>query len=264
MFRLIEHGDLKYYKISSFDGVKHCFTTKKGGVSKGIYESMNLRFHSDDTRENVIRNFEIICEETGINLHELILSNQVHEDKIINVTREDCGNGIFSENKFESADGLITDDPQAALVTFYADCVPIFLFDKKKKVIASVHSGWKGTVKRIGQKAVEKFKSDYHSDASDIVAATGPSIRCCHFEVGEEIADIFEKEFGRETVDFSFEKPHVNLQKAVRKQLEEAGVSDIDDSGICTYCESDLLFSHRKTQGKRGNMAAFMRLDRKE
>lgn len=260
MFELVKKGNTEFYKISSFDGVRHCFTTKKGGVSTGIYESMNLRLHSDDSRENVIKNFEIICGSIGINPKSLILSNQIHEDNIVNVTRADCGNGIFSENKFKSADGIITDDPEAALVTFYADCVPILLYDPKKQVIASVHSGWKGTVKRIGQKAVEKFKSDYHSNAEDLVAAIGPSIRLCHFEVGEDVADIFRKEFGEETVSYFGDKPHVDLQKAVRIQLETAGISKIDDSEICTYCNSNLLFSHRKTNGKRGNLAAIMQL----
>ena len=142
MFELVKYNDLEFYKISDFDGVRHCFTTKRGGVSTGIYESMNLRLHSEDKRENVMRNFEIICGGIGINPESLILSNQVHEDNIVNVTRADCGNGLYSPNKFKSADGLITDDPEAALVTFYADCVPVLLYDKKKKVIASVHSGW--------------------------------------------------------------------------------------------------------------------------
>ena len=260
MFELVKYNDLEFYKISDFDGVRHCFTTKRGGVSTGIYESMNLRLHSEDKRENVMRNFEIICGGIGINPESLILSNQVHEDNIVNVTRADCGNGLYSPNKFKSADGLITDDPEAALVTFYADCVPVLLYDKKKKVIASVHSGWKGTVKRIAQKAVEKFKKDYGSSAEDIYAAIGPSIRLCHFEVGEEVADIFIKEFGKETVEYFGGKPHVNLQKAVKLQLAEAGITKTDDSGICTYCNSDLLFSHRKTSGKRGNLVAIMQL----
>lgn len=258
---MIDRGSLKYYKITSFEGVKHCFTTKKGGVSRGIYESMNLRFNSDDKPENVIRNFEIICGEIGVNPEELVLSNQIHEDKIVNVTRADCGNGIFSENKFESADGLITDDPHAALVTFYADCVPVFLYDKRKNVVATVHSGWKGTVKRIGAKAAEKFKTDYHSDTRDIIAAIGPSIGPCCFETGRDVAELFEKEFGSEVVKYFGEKPHVNLQRAVEKQLREAGITQIDNSGICTYCESDLLFSHRKTRGKRGNLAAIVQLN---
>lgn len=264
MFELVKNGEAEYYKISSMADIKHCFTTKKGGVSGGMYESMNLRFNSDDKRENVLRNFEIICGKIGIETKNLILSNQVHEDNIVNVTRADCGNGIFYENKFKSADGLITDDPKAALVTFYADCVPVFLFDSKKNVIASVHSGWKGTVKRIAEKAAERFKTDYHSRAEDITAAIGPSIHVCHFEVGEDVARIFLKEFGNETVEYIGGKPHVNLQLAVQKQLEEAGVKRIDISDACTYCRSDLLFSHRKTNGKRGNLAAFMQLDGKE
>lgn len=263
MFELIKHGNIEYYKISEFEEcglVRHCFTTKRGGVSKGIYESMNLRLNSEDTRENVLRNFEIISREIGINPEKLVLSNQIHEDNIVNVTRSDCGNGLYFENKFSSADALITDDPEAALVTFYADCVPVYMLDPKKKVIALVHSGWKGTVKRIAQKAAERFKSDYKSYTGDIIAAIGPSIHQCHFEVGDDVADIFKKEFGDDVVMYYGNKPHVNLQKAVKQQLEDAGISKIDESGICTCCQSDLLFSHRKTGGRRGNLAAIMQL----
>lgn len=265
MFKLKKYGNLEYYTVNSFDKtglVKHCFTTKKGGVSEGIYESMNLRFHSDDSEENVKKNFEIICGGIGIEVNNVVCSHQVHEDKIITVGKGDCGNGLFYPNKFESADGLITDEPEVALVTFFADCVPLYFLDIRNKVIALTHSGWKGTVLRIGQKTVEKMKKDYHSRSEDIIAAIGPSIRECHFEVGEEVAEKFVAEFGAETVT-QYKKPHVNLQKAVIMQLCEAGIKreNITDSGICTYCNWELLFSHRKTEGRRGNLAAIMQLN---
>lgn len=263
LFSLQKKGNLEYYTIDMFERtglVNNCFSTKRGGVSKGIYESMNLRINSEDSKDNILKNFDILCSAIGIDYKNIVCSNQIHEDKIITVGKGDIGNGLFYENKFESADGLITDEPGVALATFYADCVPLYFLDTKKKIIALVHSGWKGTVQRIGQKAVEKFKKDYSSNVEDIIAAIGPSIGECHFEVGEDVAQKFTDEFGSGVVSMYGEKPHVNLQKAVRMQLEEAGIKNITDSGICTYCNSDLLFSHRKTLGKRGNLAAIMQL----
>ena len=268
MFRLNKSGGLQYYTIDSFSNsglVRHCFSTRMGGVSGGCYESMNLRINSDDSRENILRNYEILCSAVGINVKDLVCSHQIHEDNIVNVGKGDCGNGLFSENKFESADGLMTDEPEVALVTFFADCVPIFFLDVKKRVIALVHSGWRGTVARIGQKAAEKLKKDYKSVPEDIIAAVGPSICESHYEVSDDVAEIFKKEFGEETVADCGGRLHVNLRKAVKKQLAEAGIKEenITDSGICTYCNHELLFSHRKTGARRGNLAAIMEL-RKE
>lgn len=263
MFELVKNGDLEYYKITEFEQsglVKHCFTTKRGGVSRGIYESMNLRVNSEDLRKNIFRNFEIICREIGTEPERLVLSNQVHQDKIVRVGAEDCGNGLYRANKFESADALITDEPGVCLVTFFADCVPVFLLDTERKVISLVHSGWRGTAAGIVRKAIAVMRRDYKSKPENILAAIGPSVGVCCFEVGDEVKDVFEKEFGKETVEYFGEKPHVNMQAAVKKQLFSEGVFNVIDSGICTYCNSKLLFSHRKTKGKRGNLAAFMEL----
>ena len=227
MFKLNRKNGVSYYTITSFEEtglVKHGFSTREGGVSDGCYSSMNFRFHT--------------------------------------VTEDDFGNGIVRENKFESVDALITDKKGIPMVTLFADCVPLFFLDKKLGVAALAHSGWKGTVKRIGQKTIEKMKRDYGSRAEDILTAIGPSIQECHFEVGDEVAEIFIKEFGEDTAVKYGEKYHVNMQKAIEKQFIESGIlkENIDNCGICTYCNSDLLFSHRKTNGKRGNLGAFIEL----
>ena len=157
------------------------------------------------------------------------------------MTEDDFGNGIVRENKFESVDALITDKKGIPMVTLFADCVPLFFLDKKLGVAALAHSGCR---------------------AEDILTAIGPSIQECHFEVGDEVAEIFIKEFGEDTAVKYGEKYHVNMQKAIEKQFIESGIlkENIDNCGICTYCNSDLLFSHRKTNGKRGNLGAFIEL----
>ncbi|MCC8169084.1 MAG: peptidoglycan editing factor PgeF [Oscillospiraceae bacterium] len=265
MFRLNKKGNVSYYTISSFEStglVKHGFSTREGGVSSGCYSSMNLRFNCDDARNNVLRNYEIISSALGMDYKRLVLTKQVHEDVIHTATESDCGNGITRENAFKSVDALITAERNIPLAALFADCVPLFFLDKKLGVIALAHSGWKGTVKRIGQKTIEKMKRDCGSRPENILTAIGPSIREDHFEVGDGVADIFIKEFGGEVAVKYGEKYHVNMQKAIKIQFHEAGIpeANIDDSGICTYCMSDLLFSHRQTNGRRGNLGAFLQL----
>lgn len=265
MFKLNQKGDIFYYTISSFEDtglVKHGFSTRRGGVSEGCYSSMNLRFHCDDKYENVLKNYEIMSDALGIDYRNIVLSKQVHEDNVHTVSESECGNGILRPNEFKSADALITDKCGIPLVTTYADCVPLFFLDKRKGVIALAHSGWRGTVKRIGQKTIWKMKEDYGSNPKDILTAIGPSVQEDHFEVGDEVAQIFKEEFGEDTAVKYGERYHVNMQSAIKKQFMEEGIPEenIDDCGICTYCNSDLLFSHRKTNGKRGNLGAFLEL----
>ncbi len=264
MFRLVNHNGIVYYVIEAFEKtglVKHCFTTRYGGVSQNEYESMNLRMNCDDKKENIIENYKRICNEINVNFCDLVFSNQVHDDKIYNVTKKDLGNGIVRENTFESADALMCAEPGVPLITFYADCVPIYFLDVKKKVIALAHSGWKGTVKNISAKTVKKMNEQYNSQPEDILCAIGPSIGECHFEVGDEVSEQFLNIPGGVVKKYG-EKPHVNLQKTIENQLTACGVKkeNLIVADICTYCNSDLLFSHRKTNGKRGSLAAIMEL----
>lgn len=265
MFQLIDSNGLLYYKIEEFEKtglIKHCFTTRKTGVSKNEYESLNLRINCDDDEENIKTNFKIICDEIGVNYEDLVFSNQVHEDKVVCVTREDLGNGIKYENKFKSADALVCNQSGVPLITFFADCVPLYFLDVKNKVIALAHSGWKGTVKNIASKTIEKMKTSYKSLPEDILCAIGPSIGECHFEVGEEVFNEFSSlSFG--VVSKRDSKMFVNLQKTIENQMLDSGIlkNNITVSNVCTYCRSDLLFSHRKTNGKRGSLAAIMELN---
>lgn len=264
MFRLNENGQLKYYTIDEFEKtglVKHCFTTRCGGVSENEYKSLNLRMHCDDKKENIYKNYQIICDEIDVNFENLVFSNQVHCDTIYTVGKEDLGNGITKPQKFDGADGLITNEPGVPLIVFGADCVPVFFLDVKKSVIALVHSGWKGTVLKISEKCIKKMVEEFGTNPQDVLVAIGPSIGVCHYEVGDEVADVFREKFGDEVLEKK-EKYHINMQKAIEMQLKGCGVPEenIINSGICTYCNSDLLFSHRKTNGKRGVMGAIMEL----
>lgn len=262
MFTLKTHGELKYFTIDEFEKtglVKHCFTTKCGGVSENEFASLNLRMHCDDKKENILKNYEIICDEIGVNFENLVFSNQVHCDTILSVTKEDMGNGITKPQKWDGVDGLITNQPGVPIIVFAADCVPVFFLDRVKKVIALVHSGWKGTVLGISAKCIDKMVKEFSCNPKDIMVAIGPSIGVCHFEVGDDVADVFRDTFGDSVLE-KYEKWHVNMQKAIEMQLIKKGVKSIINADLCTYCQSDLLFSHRKTAGKRGVMAGIMEL----
>lgn len=264
MFRLNEKGELKYYTIDEIEKsglVKHCFTTRCGGVSENEYKSLNLRMNCDDDKGNIFQNYQIICDEIGVNFENLVFSNQVHCDTIYNIGKEDMGNGITKPQKFDGADGLITNVPGVPLIVFAADCVPVFFLDLEKCAIGLVHSGWKGTAAGISAKCIKKMAEEFGTKPRDVIAAIGPSIGVCHFEVGDEVADIFRDKFGDEVLE-KHEKYHVNMQKAIEIQLMECGVlpENIINSGICTYCNSEILFSHRKTNGKRGVCAAIMEI----
>ena len=265
MFELRENEGVKYYvptTIESTGIVRVGFSTREGGVSGGCYRSMNLRWHCDDTYENVLENYRRITNALGIDYRDTVLSKQVHESEVRTVGEKDKGNGITRENEYKSADALITNERGVALATTFADCTPVFFIDPVERVIALAHSGWRGTVKRISARVIERMISDYGSDAEDILCAIGPSIQLDHFEVGDEVAKEFIDGFGEETVKLYGSRYHVSMQTAIKKTLTDVGVlpENIDDSGICTYCNSELLFSHRKTNGRRGNLGAFMQL----
>lgn len=264
MFTLNSHGDLKYFTIDEFEKtglVKHGFSTRCGGVSENEYKSMNLRMHCDDKKENILKNYEIFCNEIDVNFKNLVFSNQVHCDTIKRVGKYDMGNGIISPQKWDGVDALITNEPGVPLCIFSADCVPVFFLDTKQKAIALAHSGWKGTVLKISAKCIEKMAQEYSSNPEDILVGIGPSIGVCHFEVGNEVSDVFRDTFG-ETVLEKHEKWHVNMQKAIEISLLEKGIlkNNIINANICTYCNWELLFSHRKTNGKRGVMAGIMEI----
>lgn len=253
--------------LSNTGLVKHCFSTRLGGISSGIFESMNLGFHRGDDEEKVRDNYRLLCEAIGMNTNDLVFSDQIHEDKIIIVDKKDRGKGFHKENDICGVDGLITKDKGVALVTSFADCVPLFFLDPQKQVIALIHAGWRGTVKKIGAKTVQLMEDNFGSKSEDILAVIGPSIGACCFEVSEDVKIEVEKMFNRDIIDKIVKKQSKNkymidLWTANEEVLLEAGIKKehIEKTDICTMCNKDFLFSHRGTDGKRGNMVAIMAL----
>lgn len=263
----LENGDilplLHYPLIDATDAVIHGFTTRLGGVSQGIFSSLNLSFTRGDEREAVLENYRRLAKALSVREDSFCFSNQTHTTNVKRVGREDAGTGM---GFFTDIDGLITDEEGVTLTTFYADCVPLFFVDKKHHAIGLSHSGWRGTVNRMGRVTVEAMHREFGSQPEDLVCAIGPSICQDCYEVSDDVAEEFIKEFkGQEKeilIDKGNGKYQLDLWRANEIVLREAGVPEKQTAttNICTCCNPDLLFSHRATQGKRGNLAAVLAL----
>lgn len=245
----------------------HAFSTRLGGVSEDYLGTMNLSFSRGDDREKVMENHRRFAAATGYDEKRLVFSDQVHLTHFHKVSEEDCGKGIIRESDIKEIDGLVTNVPEIPLITFYADCVPLFFYDPVKKVIAMAHSGWKGTVERIGGKMISYMKAEYGCKSRDIVCAIAPSICQSCYEVSEDVALRFLEVFGEEHgSSLLYQKPdgkyQLNLHKACEITLLEAGIlpKHLDITDLCTCCNPDFFFSHRASHGRRGNLAGVMML----
>lgn len=262
----IEVPILKYPLLEETGIVKHCFSTREGGVSKGMYASMNLSFTRGDEKEAVEENFLRIAKAMDVQKDSFVFSNQTHTTNVKRVDLSDMGKGLIRALDYQDIDGLITNERGITLATFYADCVPLYFVDPIHNAIGLSHSGWRGTVARMGQKTLEAMKKEFDTNPEDTICAIGPSICMECYEVSQDVANEFIKEFPRAKDLFLKEKKNgkfqLDLWKANQHILEEAGVlgEHLAVTNICTCCNASLLFSHRATNGKRGNLGAFLAL----
>jgi YfiH family protein len=251
--------------LSHSDEITHCFTTRLGGVSEGECYSLNLGFNRNDSKENVLENYKRLCDALDIDIKSLVLSRQVHDNKIYKVSAEDTGKGIFKENDLLGYDGLMTNERNITLVTFYADCVPLFFYDPENNAIALSHSGWRSTQKQIAAETIRAMHREYGTDKEKLICAIGPSIRKCCFEVGEEVVEAFNEDIpwsGNFCEKKDSGKWHIDLQGIIKKTLMNVGIpeNNISDAQICTKCNKHVFFSHRGDKGKTGSMTAVMQL----
>ncbi len=270
LMQVREKGDvvyLTYPSLERLDMVRHGFSTRLGGVSQGIYASMNLSFSRGDERGAVLENYRRIADAIGFDLECIVTSDQTHTANVRVVTEADRGCGLTRARPYQDVDGMITNVSGLMLATFYADCVPLYLVDPVKKAVGLSHSGWKGTVGKIGLATVQAMEREYGTDPKDLVAAVGPSICQECYEVSEDVIGEFERAFSRDLWDKLFyRKPdgkyQLDLWEANRQVFIEAGVdaAQITLPGICTCCNPQFLFSHRASKGKRGNLGAFLGL----
>ena len=245
--------------------VVNAFSTRQGGVSVGCLESMNLGFNRGDLDENVLKNHKIFAKAVGFPYENTVTTNQTHTTNVRVVTKEDCGKGIAKDRDYSDVDGLITNIPGIVLATYYADCVPLYILDPVNKAIGLSHSGWKGTVNRIGENTLKLMNENYGTNPKDVICCIGPSICQDCYEISEDVANEFINEFGKNNkilYNKGNGKYQLNLWESVKQVFLDAGVEydNIYTTDICTCCNKDELFSHRGHHGKRGNLAAFLML----
>ena len=258
---------LRFPMLESEPFIEHGFSTRKGGVSTGIYESMNLTFNLEDDPENVSENFRRMAAALHTVPEKMVYSKQTHTTNVLKIEEHHKGMGIVRERDFDNIDGLVTNVPGICLVTSYADCIPLFFADSRDQCIGLSHSGWRGTVGKIGKVTVELMQKTYGSDSKDILAAIGPSICQDCYEVSEDVIVKFQKSFEEKYwPELFYQKENgkyqLNLWKANELVFEEAGIlkKHIAVTNVCTHCNPDILFSHRTTGNKRGNLSAFLAL----
>ncbi len=284
-------GEYLTFPLLERGGVaKHLFTTRLGGVSSGPLASMNLGFSRGDDPECVLENYRRIGRVLGVSPEKMVLSHQTHTTRIRRVEAQDAGMGIVRPSDDSDIDGLVTDVPGIALVTSYADCVPLYFVDPVRRVIGLAHSGWRGTVERMGAHMVERLNREFGCEPGDLLAAIGPSICQDCYEVSEDVAERFLEEFGEDAAEGGV------LQRAVDesgyrggtsgkyRRLTEPGAAPgkyqldlwranlfvllgagikrehIAVTDVCTCHNPQYLFSHRASHGKRGNLCAFLML----
>jgi len=262
-----ELNNVIFYTFNNLNDSKqinHLFSTRIGGVSTGKFSSMNLSFSRGDDKDLVVENFRRISE-LGFPLEKMVFSDQIHEADVQRVFDDDCRQNILDKNSISGIDGLMTDKPGIVLVTFYADCVPLYFFDPVKKAIALSHAGWRGTLKEIGKITVNKMRREFGSDPTDILAGIGPSVCKDCFEVGHEIAMQFldRLNFSSNFISPSqtdSNKSYIDLWNVNKHSLISAGVSEenIELPDLCTKCNPDIFYSHRGMGNERGGLAAFL------
>ena len=258
---------LEYPLLTDTRIVHHGFSTRLGGVSQGCYASMNLSFTRGDDEAAVRENYHRIAKSIGVKCENMVLSQQTHTTTVRVVTEKDTGKGIVKPLDYTDVDGMVTNIHGICLVTFYADCVPLYFVDPVQKAIGLSHSGWRGTVGKIGKETIRKMEEQYGSDPKDILAAVGPSICKDCYEVSEDVILEFQKNFKeRYWKDLFYRKENgkyqLDLWKANEIIFKESGIlpEHIAVTNVCTHCNSEILYSHRTSGDRRGNLAAFLAL----
>lgn len=269
IFREIEKEApyLEYPLLADTKIVHHGFSTRLGGVSQGCYASMNLSFTRGDDEAAVRENYHRIAKSIGVKCENMVLSQQTHTTNVRVATEKDKGKGIVTPLDYTDVDGMVTNIPGICLVTFYADCVPLYFVDPVQKAIGLSHSGWRGTVGKIGKETICKMEEQYGSDPKDILAAVGPSICKDCYEVSEDVILEFQKNFKeRYWKDLFYRKENgkyqLDLWKANEIIFKESKIlsEHIAVTNVCTHCNSEILYSHRTSGDRRGNLAAFLAL----
>jgi polyphenol oxidase len=263
MFTLLKKASIEYLHAPVFGGcdfLVHAFCTRRGGVSEDDFRSLNMSFREGDEEFRVLQNWNRVAGVFDIPVGNFLVLNQVHGDGILVI--EPHGE-YFRSRETLNYDAVVTNRADLAVCIKTADCVPVFFVDRVKKVIGAVHAGWRGTALAISAKVIRLMQNRYGSQPVDILAAIGPSIGRCCYEVDRIVAGTFQSLKNSE--DFLFpgkrkERWMLDLAAANRSQILDCGVpaASIEESGFCTVCCGDAFFSHRASGGITGRQINFM------
>jgi hypothetical protein len=263
MFSLSEKNTVEYLHspmLSNCDFLVHAFCTRHGGVSQDDYKSLNMSFREGDEEFRVLQNWDKLASAFNIPMENFLVLNQVHGDNVFVIKPH---GDYFTSREALNYDAILTNRTDLAICIKTADCVPVFVVDRIKKVIAAVHAGWRGSALGITAKVVRLMQNSYGSEPQNILAAIGPSIGACCYEVDLPAADAFRCQNNAE--DFLFPGKRKNrwmldLVEANRRQILDCGIpaANIEASDLCTVCCRDDFFSHRGSGGITGRQINFM------
>ena len=263
MFSLVKKKTVEYLQstlLSDCDFLVNAFCTRRGGASQDEYKSLNMSFREGDEEFRVLQNWDRLATAFAIPMEQFLVVNQVHGDAIFVIKPH---GSYFSSRDELNYDAIVTTRANLAICIKTADCVPVSVVDKVKKVIAVVHAGWRGSALGISAKVIELMQNQYRSQPQDILVAIGPSIGRCCYEIDQATADAFRKQNNHELFLQQGKKKDkwmLDLVEANRRQILEAGVpeNNIEVSGFCTTCNQDMFFSHRGSGGITGRQINFM------
>tara|TARA_B100000427_G_scaffold314486_1_gene307690 strand:- start:685 stop:1446 length:762 start_codon:yes stop_codon:yes gene_type:complete len=234
-------------KFLKYTNLKHCFFSKKGGVSKGIYKSLNCGYGSKDAKSNVRKNLKIISNKIGCNYKNIITMKQVHGNKVIYINKN------FKINKKLICDGILTNKKKIALGVLTADCIPILIYDRKKKIIGAIHAGWKSAFKDIIKKTLKKL-SHFKSKKKDLIVSIGPCISEKSYMVNIDLYKKFINKNKNNKIYFKKTKNNkflFNLRKFVSFQFRKNNVKNIEHINRDTFGEEKNFYSYRRSLFKK-------------
>lgn len=256
---------IKFSPLDSLSWIDGGFSTRLGGESTGIYESMNLSFSRGDEESKVSANHKIMANFFKVEPDNCVYSYQTHTTNVIRITDKHRGMGIVKERDFGEVDGFVTNEPGILLITSYADCVPLYFVDPVKKAIGLSHSGWRGTVANMAKATIDKMVEEFGTNPEDVVGIIGPSICKTCYEVGEDVASQFagfknDVVTDKETLPDGTKKYYLDLHEANRQNFLSCGIKNenIYLTDICTCDNPNLIFSHRASKGKRGGACGYL------
>ncbi len=258
MKQLNKNG-ITYFEFESFRGngrIQHAAFGREGGVSAAPFSSLNLSVSVPDNKANVYANRSRAFGLFGRDTDTVVHAHLVHGNDVVRTSS--AANGTWEKH----VDGIITNEQGCALTMNYADCAPIFLYDPVQHAIGLGHAGWMGTVVDLPGAMVRKMGQEFGSKPADLVAGIGPCIGLCCYEVDEPLVGRVQAAF-EEADRLLIPQPnktrcHFDLPQANYVNLSHAGVTQIEFSGLCTGCRTDLFFSHRVEKGKTGRMLALL------